>query len=381
MKALKLQFNRREFAGAFGDIGTDLPLLLALILATGLYAPTVLIIFGILQIFTGLYYRMPMPVQPLKAMATLVISQKIGGDILLGAGLSIGVIMLILSASGLLQKLWVYIPKALIRGLQFGLGLSLCSLAVKDYILKQNAEAYIIAALGFLIVLLFMKHKRYPAALLLVALGIIYGMLVNWNQIRFGLPDFNLIATIKFPDLTSITQGLLLLSLPQIPLSIGNSIMATKQSCSDYFPERNDISISKLGFTYAFMNLISPFLGGIPVCHGAGGMVGHYSFGGRTGMSVIIYGFLYIVLGLLFGTEFNSILMIFPLPILGVILFFEGFYLILLLKDIGSDHLSFMMAILCGLIAFLIPYGYVIAFIGGLLFKLLYSRLENFATR
>ncbi|MCG9879500.1 MAG: putative sulfate/molybdate transporter [Bacteroidia bacterium] len=373
-----MKFNRNELAGAFGDIGTDLPLLIAVILASGLYAPTVLIVFGLLQIITGFYYRMPMPVQPLKAMATLVISQKIGGDILLSAGLSIGIIMFILSSSGLLQKLWSYIPKALIRGLQLGLGLSLCSLAVKEYVLKLDLEAHIMGAIGFLLVLLLLNNKKYPAALILVLLGAFYGILFKWTELRFGdISSFQL-PNLKFPSLNHITQGFLLLSLPQIPLSIGNSILATKQSCSDYFPERKDITISKLGFTYSFMNLISPILGGIPVCHGAGGIVGHYTFGGRSGTSVIIYGLLYVVLGLLFGTEFNSILILFPLPILGVILFFEGLSLILFVRDIGSDQTGFILAILCGLMAFLLPYGYVIALLSGILLHAFSKRLEIF---
>ena len=161
-------------------------------------------------------------------------------------------------------------------------------------------------------------------------------------------------------------QGFLLLSLPQIPLSIGNSILATKQTCSDYFPNRTDISLPKLGFSYALMNLIAPLFGGVPVCHGAGGLVGHYTFGGRTGASVIIYGFLYVLLGLLFGTEFSVILVLFPLPVLGIILFFEGFSLISLVRYLESDKNAFILAILSALIAFLLPYGYVIALVVGI---------------
>src|SRR3977135_1029002 len=91
-----IRFDRNELAGAFGDIGTDLPLIVGVILAARLDSASALILFGVMQILTALRYRMPMPVQPLKAMAAIVISQKIGGDILLGAGLAIGVLMLFL---------------------------------------------------------------------------------------------------------------------------------------------------------------------------------------------------------------------------------------------------------------------------------------------
>jgi hypothetical protein len=86
-----IKFNRGELSGAFGDIGTDFPLIVAMILAAGLHSPSVLIIFGSMQVLTGLVYRMPMPVQPLKAMATIVISQKIPGPVLFGGGIAIGI--------------------------------------------------------------------------------------------------------------------------------------------------------------------------------------------------------------------------------------------------------------------------------------------------
>lgn len=366
MQPNKLKFTRKEFAGAFGDIGTDLPLLIALIVATGLYAPSVLIIFGLMQIITGFYYKMPMPVQPLKAMATIVISQKVGGDLLLGAGLSIGIFMLLLSGSGLLQKLWAIVPIGLIRGLQMGLGLSLCSLAIKDYVLNQGTEAYIMASLGFLLIVILLKNNKYPASLILIILSVLYGLIFKFSFIHLGQFNAYLLPVLKFPSFDAMLQGFLLLSLPQIPLSIGNSILATKQTCSDYFPNRTDISLPKLGFSYALMNLIAPLFGGVPVCHGAGGLVGHYTFGGRTGASVIIYGFLYVLLGLLFGTEFSVILVLFPLPVLGIILFFEGFSLISLVRYLESDKNAFILAVLSALIAFLLPYGYVIALVVGI---------------
>ncbi|HPI80827.1 MAG TPA: putative sulfate/molybdate transporter, partial [Cyclobacteriaceae bacterium] len=121
-KVYPIKFNKSELSGAFGDIGTDLPLIIAMILAANLYVPGALIMFGVMQVFTGWVYRMPMPAQPLKAMATLVIAQQIGGNILLGAGLAIGLVMLVLSVTGLLGKIASWVPKVVVRGLQLGLG-------------------------------------------------------------------------------------------------------------------------------------------------------------------------------------------------------------------------------------------------------------------
>jgi len=129
-----LRFDRNELSGAFGDIGTDFPPLVSMILIAKLDTASVLVMFGLMQILTGLIYRMPMPVQPLKAMAVLVITQKLSGRILYGGGLAIGVMMLVLAATGLIEWVARAVPKSVVRGIQFGLGLQLASLALKDYV-------------------------------------------------------------------------------------------------------------------------------------------------------------------------------------------------------------------------------------------------------
>jgi len=360
-----IKFNRQEWSGAFGDIGTDLPLILAMILAANLYIPGVLIMFGLMQVATGYYYRMPMPAQPLKAMATLVIAQQIGGNILVGAGLAIGVVMLILSITGILDKLAAWIPKAVVRGLQLGLGISLCALAFNKYISADSTYGYMLAFVSFIIVILFIDNKRYPASLIVIVIGIIYAFVfkIKWveipGSIGFNWPVFGV------PELDDIAKGFVLLALPQIPLSLGNSIIATRQVAKDLFPEKPELSIKKIGITYSIMNLINPFLGGIPTCHGSGGMVGHYTFGGRTGGSVIIYGLMYIVLGLFFSNGFNNLIQVFPLPVLGVILLFEGISLSSLIRDMTGNRKDFLITLLVGVMAFGLPYGFVISMIIG----------------
>ena len=127
-----IQFNRNELAGAFGDIGTDLPLIIGMILAAKLDSASVLILYGAMQIMTGLVYGLPMPVQPLKAVAVIVITQKIGGDLIYGGGLAIGITMLLLTVTGLVDWIGRVVPRTVIRGIQFGLGLQLAGLALKE---------------------------------------------------------------------------------------------------------------------------------------------------------------------------------------------------------------------------------------------------------
>ncbi|HOO08438.1 MAG TPA: putative sulfate/molybdate transporter [Cyclobacteriaceae bacterium] len=364
-KVYPIKFNKSELSGAFGDIGTDLPLIIAMILAANLYVPGALIMFGVMQVFTGWVYRMPMPAQPLKAMATLVIAQQIGGNILLGAGLAIGLVMLVLSVTGLLGKIASWVPKVVVRGLQLGLGISLCSLAFKNYISSDSINGYILAGISFVLILIFIDNKRYPVSLLVIALGMVYAFVFKIDAaevpkaLGFSLPAMGV------PSVEDITKGFLLLALPQIPLSLGNSIIATRQVAQDLFPERKGLSIKKIGITYSIMNLVNPFFGGIPTCHGSGGMVGHYAFGGRTGGSVIIYGSMYIILGLFLASGFHNLVQAFPLPVLGVILMVEGISLSSLIKDVAGDRKGFIITLLVGVIAFGLPYGFVVSLVVG----------------
>ncbi len=359
-----IRFDRNEFAGAFGDVGTDLPLLVGMALAAKLDGASVLIMFGVMLILSALRYRLPMPVQPLKAMAALVIAQKIDGAVLYGAGLAIGAIMLLLSLSGLIDWLARVVPKSVVRGIQFGLGLQLAVLALKEYVQADGATGYILAAVSFAITVAFIGNRKYPAALFVIALGLVYAFAFKLDMAElaqhagFGLPQP------RVPQWPDIVTGLVVLALPQIPLSLGNSILATRQVAADLFPDR-PLQVRQISLTYSLMNLINPFFGGVPTCHGSGGMAGHYAFGGRTGGSVIIYGAMFLMMGLFFGGDFDAIVAVFPLPVLGVLLLFEGLTMILLVRDIAEERTEFPITILVGLIAGSFPYGYVIAMLIG----------------
>jgi len=369
-----IRFDRNELAGAFGDIGTDLPLIVGVILAANLDSASALILFGSMQILTALRYRMPMPVQPLKAVAALVIAQKISGSVLFGGGLAIGILMLLLTVTGLIDLLARVVPKAVVRGIQFGLGLQLATLALKDYVKGDGARGYVLAAIAFVIVVILIGNRRYPAALFVIALGLAYALIFKLNGptliqgIGFRLPH------VYRPNVQDVVTGFLLLALPQIPLSLGNSVLATRQISEDLFPEKR-LTVRGISFTYSLMNLVNPFFGGIPTCHGSGGMMGHYAFGGRTGGSVILYGALYLILGLFFSGSFAQVVQVFPLPILGVLLAIEGMRIMLLVRDTVDKQAEFSIAVLVGLIAASLPYGYLVGIVvGTVLFYLAKNR-------
>ena len=360
-----IHFDRNEVAGAFGDLGTDLPLLIGVIAASGIDSASVLILFGLMQVFTGLWYRMPMPVQPLKAFAALVIAQKIPGRVIFGGGLAIGISMFFLSATGLIDALARLVPKAVVRGIQFGLALQLATLALTKYVGSDGAAGYALAAAAFAVTVVLFGNRRWPAALIVIALGVAYALVFKLDfataqkAVGLHLPSWHL------PQSADVLTGALLLALPQIPLSLGNSILATRQVAQDLFPEREPLTVRRISFTYALMNLVNPFFGGFPVCHGSGGLAGHYAFGARTGGSVVIYGGIFLVLGLFFSQGFADVVQLFPLPVLGVLLLFEALSLATLLRDISTERADLLVALLVGLLCAGLPYGYLVGLVVG----------------
>lgn len=363
-KTRRISLNRNELSGAFGDIGTDLPLIVGMILASGLNSANVLIAYGLMHITTAIIYGIPMPVQPLKAVAMIVIAQKISPDVIYGGGLAIGVVMLLLTVTGLVDLIARYIPRVVVRGIQFGLGIQLSMIALKEYVLSDSINGIIIAIVAFIITLLLMGNRKYPPAIFVILIGVVYSLFAHFDMLSTIRPVAAKLPSLHLPQWTDILTGFLILALPQIPLSIGNSIIATNRIAGDLFPEKK-ITVRKISFTYSIINLINPFLGGIPTCHGSGGMAGHYAFGARTGGSVIIYGSMFLILGLFFSNSFQAVVHIFPLPVLGIILLFEGLWLMMFIKDIIDSKKSFFIALLTALLAAFLPYGYLIAMVTG----------------
>ncbi len=371
-QAPRVLFNRGEIAGAFGDIGTDLPLILAMVAINGLDAASTFVMFGVFQILTALRYGLPMPVQPLKAMAAIMIALGPGASAswLYGGGLVVGAVMLALVLTRSIDWIHRVIPPGVVRGIQLGLGLTLMLIAF-GFILQPGAPlgeaiiGYVVAFAGILVVLFLGRGSRFPPALILIAAGVGLALFQGFDSgavlggVGFALPKFNV------PSINDIVQGGIQLALPQIPLSIANSIVATAYLVRDYFPQRVDVTPRRIGLTYSLMNLAAPFASGVPVCHGSGGMAGHYRFGARTGGSVVIYGAIFLVLGLFFSGVIFEVVKVFPFPILGVLLVFEGFALVKLVAKVKDSKLDLTIALLVGAIIIGLPYGYVIGMVGG----------------
>lgn len=361
----RIRLNQHELAGAFGDVGTDLPLLAGMLLVSDFNATSVLVVFGLMQVAAGVVYGIPMAVQPLKAVAALVIAQNIAAPVVFGAGLSMGLFMLALSLSGMLEKFARLIPKAVVRGIQLGLGVNLALLAARKYIPADGAVGLYLAGTSFILILLLRRSSRLPGSLVVLGLGVMYVLMFKMQvaapvkSFHFALPQFQGIQS------SAVVEGFFALAIAQIPLSLGNSILATAQLARDYYPQRN-ITAEKIGLTYGVMNLVAPFFGGVPVCHGSGGLAGHHFFGARTGGSVVIYGTVFIIGGLFFSDSFGRFLQAFPLSILGTILIFEGWSLARSMRDARAAP-DFGVALLVAACAIFLPYGYAVGIIAGTL--------------
>jgi MFS superfamily sulfate permease-like transporter len=197
-----------------------------------------------------------------------------------------------------------------------------------------------------------------------MALGVVHAIVTGLSfdtlshAVGLGLP------TLELPTTDDLWNGALLLALPQIPLSLGNSVIATSQTAQDLYPQAR-ISVRRIGFTYALMNLTAPLFGGVPTCHGCGGMVGFHVFGARTGGAPVLYGAMYVVLGLVFGPGIEEVVRVFPLPILGVVLVFESIALMSLVRDVSSEPPRLWVALAVALCIVALPYGYGVGLLLG----------------
>jgi MFS superfamily sulfate permease-like transporter len=117
--------------------------------------------------------------------------------------------------------------------------------------------------------------------------------------------------------------GTTFLTLPQLPWTLGNAIIAIREENNRLFPDRA-VTESSVATSTGAMNLVSAAFGGVPMCHGAGGMAGHVAFGARTGGAPIILGVILLALAFGFSGSITVIFSLLPRAVLGVILFLTG---------------------------------------------------------
>ncbi len=327
-------YNKMEFAGAFGDLGTLIPFVVGYITLNKMDPLGILVAFGIFKIFVGLYFRTPVPIQPMKAIGGMAISHagSITQGMIWGSGIFTGLFWLLMGITGAVTWIEKITTKPVVRGIMLGLGLSF---VVEG--LGMMREGPLIAVGGVILTLLLLNSKRFPAMLCLLAYGVVMAFVQKPELFR-GFSDLSV--RFRFPELTfarmtwqELLSGFVLLGLPQAPLTLGNAVIGTVAENNEYFPDRKT-KAKTLSIDHGVMNLISVFIGGVPMCHGAGGMAGHIRFGARTGGALVILGVIVLLTGLFLSDSVALLFEFFPRSILGVILFFAGVELALVVKDV-----------------------------------------------
>lgn len=332
-----LRFDRHELAGAVGDVGVLVPIAAALVVANGLAPTAVLLPAGLLYLAAGAIYRLPVPVQPLKAFGALAIAQGLGADVIAAGALLMGGIFLVLGRTGAIDVVARAFPKPLIRGVQLTVGLLFLQVAwglvhAAPRTFDDHAAApTALIAIGLAVAVGAFLLKRRLISLLLVGTGLGVALFRAGGELSLGpsalaLPSF---------EAATFWTAFVVLVIPQLPLTFANSCIATSDAARSYFGEQAaGIRPGRLATSLGLANLLSGAMAGMPVCHGAGGLTAHRAFGARTGGAPIAMGALLVFLALVLGAGLPGLLAAFPLPVLAGMLAAAGLLHIGLLGDL-----------------------------------------------
>jgi len=298
------RYDRMEFAGAFGDLGTLVPFVVAYIGVLKMDPFGVLLAFGCSMIICGFVYRTPIPVQPMKAAGAIATTQAaqtliITPAMVWGASLATGVIWLVLGLTGTARYVAKVITRPVVLGIILGLGFGFMIEGA-----KMMAQNWWIGGVALLGTSLLLSNRVIPAMFLLLLFGAAYGV---WSDptLLAALRDLQAdprLPTFAVTDITfnDLLLGTVFLALPQIPLTLGNAVIAITEENNRLFPQR-PVNENKISTSTGLMNLLSGSVGGVPMCHGAGGMAGHVQFGARTGGAHVILGVTLLVTAIFFS--------------------------------------------------------------------------------
>jgi len=325
-KALRSQlgsarFDLAEASGALGDLGTFLPLALAMARQNGLDFGVGLFLAGVLNLLTGLCFALPMAVQPMKAIAAVALTQNLSLPQILAAGMLVGALIGLLGAMGLTERLSRWIPDPVVRGLQLALGLSL-ALKGFELILASGPDRFWLALPAFLAGWLLWESRRVPLALILFLAGCGLAMIRHpeaLSQLRLGLHLPHRVPIARLDWAEAFWKA----ALPQVPLTLLNSVVAVCALSRDLFPDRAPTE-RRVALSVGAMNLLTGWFGGMPMCHGAGGLAGQARFGARTQGSILLLGGAKVAVAVAFGSSLMALAQAFPQALLGVMLAFSG---------------------------------------------------------
>ncbi len=344
-----MRLDRRELAGAVADLGVLVPIAVALVVTNGLSPTAVLLPAGLLYATAALVYRLPVPVQPLKALGAIAIAKGLGQDEIAAAALLMGAVFVVLGRVGALDLAARAFPRAIIRGVQLTVGLLFLKVAwglaahpPRAFAGQALDPAYAVP-LALAAVALALALRRRLVSLALVGVGAAVMVARSAGDLALGP------SALDPPSLSAATfwTAFTVLVVPQLPLTFANSCLATADAARAYFGERAArVRPGRLATTLGGANLLAGAISGMPVCHGAGGLTAHVSFGARGGGAPLAMGTILVALGLGLGSGLAAVLAAFPLPVLAGLLAASGLLHIGLLRDLrGGRQWAFALAV------------------------------------
>ncbi len=360
------RLDRHEIAGSLGDLGTFLPLLVGMASQNGLDFAASLFFAGLFNVVTGLVFAVPMAVQPMKAIAAVALTEGLTAPEILAAGITVSAVVFLLGVTGLIDWVGRVVPKSVVRGLQLALGLSLLMKGLQMVAgtgVAVGLDSWITGALATLVVLALFFSRRVPAALVLFGAGVVLAILreptvVDQLGLGISLPAWSP------PAWEDFVSAFPKAALPQIPLTMLNSVVAVCALSGDLFPDRA-VPARRVAISVGIMNLVAGWFGGMPMCHGAGGIAGQYRFGARTNGSILFLGGVKMVVAVVFGASLMALCKAFPASLLGVMLAFSGMELALVTRDQTRRPDAFAMILTAGACLALnsVAMGFVLGFL------------------
>ncbi|KAI4843971.1 hypothetical protein E4T44_06457 [Aureobasidium sp. EXF-8845] len=325
----------KELSGALGDLGTLLPLLIALTLTKSISLSATLVFSGIANIATGVAFGIPLPVQPMKAIAAIAISQSYTIKENISAGLFVGGIVTFLSLTGLLKWFGRVVPIPVVRGIQMGAGFALVTSAGTGLLKPLGwtspdwSDNWLWAMAAFVFLLLSSLIPRVPYALLVFILGLTLSGIHLSTSHPLPQPPSSFHTwhpKLYIPTPKDFYKGAFEAGLPQLPLTTLNSVLAVTSLSASLFPSNQPPTPTntQIGLSVGLANLIGCWFGAMPICHGSGGLAAQHHFGARSGASIILLGLVKLLLGLVAGETIIPLLQRFPKSLLGVMVLAAG---------------------------------------------------------
>jgi SulP family sulfate permease len=352
--------TRLDVAGAFGDIGVLFPIAIALITLNHLNPTALFLTAGLTYCLAARYFQIPMAVQPFKAVAAIALALSLSPTEVASAGLLMGVLLLLVGVTNLAGWLAKLFTIPIVRGIQLGLGLVLAREGLRLVMESRSGPPlsggghapWLIALAGAAVLLALRDSRRFPAALVLLALGIILGIVLQGGKLP-ALTFGPVTPQLLHPHWSELKRVLPLLVVPQFALTFGNSIVATENTARILYGEQAQrVTVRALSLSIGLVNLATAAIQGSPLCHGSGGITAHYRFGARTPKSSYVIGAVCILLAL-FGGAAVGLLHLIPLAVLGVFLVYVGIQHAAYVRDLISRWPQLSIAVCVGLLSFL----------------------------